>query len=163
MSTLRQAGRPLRSIVFVGWMTALLTASCGGRDEATGNFDAALASRLGADEYGMRSYVMVLLEAGEARTDGQSMSSELMDAHLANIARLADEGKMAVAGPFGAPSPYRGLFLFTTDNLDSAQAWMNSDPAIRAGFLKGSFHPWYGSAALMEIPELHKRIEQTAP
>lgn len=146
-----------------GFLSLALLASCGHPNPDASAFDADLASRLGADEYGMRSYVMVLLEAGEARTEGQSMTPELMDAHLANIARLADEGKMVLAGPFGAPSPYRGLFLFNTESLDSAQAWMNSDPAIEAGMLKGSFHPWYGSAALVEIPELHKRIEQTAP
>lgn len=150
-------------LVFCGWMAALLLGSCAtGESDPTG-FDADLASRLGADAYGMRTYVMVLLEAGEARAEDRSMTQELMDGHLANIARLADEGKMVLAGPFGSPSPYRGLFLFATDNLDTAQTWMNSDPAVQAGMLRGSFHPWYGSAALMETAHIHKRIEQTAP
>lgn len=137
--------------------------SCATNESDLTGFDADLASRLGADAYGMRSYVMVLLEAGEARAEDQSMTQELMDGHLANIARLADEGKMVVAGPFGSPSPYRGFFLFATDNLDTAQTWMNSDPAVQAGMLRGSFHPWYGSAALLETALIHKRIEQTAP
>lgn len=146
-----------------GWMLGGVLFSCSSAPADTAVYDLQLANRLGADEYGMRSYVMVLLESGDAGGEGQPMTRELMEGHLANISRLAEEGKMVVAGPFGAPSPYRGIFLFNTDNLDSAKSWMDSDPAIQAGLLKGSLHPWYGSAALIETAAIHKRIEKTAP
>lgn len=150
-------------VCFLGWMLSGGLFSCSPSPSDVSGYDAELASRLGADEYGMRSYVMVMLESGDADGESQQMTRELMDGHLANISRLAEEGKMVVAGPFGAPSPYRGIFLFNTDNLDSAKSWMDSDPAIQAGILKGSLHPWYGSAALIETAAIHKTIEKTAP
>ncbi|MFV7771016.1 hypothetical protein [Shewanella marisflavi] len=57
------------------------------------DYDAALAERLGADEYGMKLYVMAFLKRGPNR--GQSEEAKrLQRAHLDNIKHLADEGKL---------------------------------------------------------------------
>lgn len=44
-------------------------------DSTTSNpqYDVALASRLGADDYGMKGYVLVLLTTGPSRTDDQEL------------------------------------------------------------------------------------------
>ena len=42
--------------------------------------------------------------------------------------------------------------------FQEARALTETDPAIRAGSLVMELHPWYGSAALREVNELHKQI-----
>ena len=41
-----------------------------------------------------------------------------------------------------------------------AEALTNTDPAIQAGQLMMELHPWYGSAALMMVNEVHAKIEK---
>lgn len=64
-------------------------------------YDAALAQKLGADEYGMKQYVFVILKTGPAKIEDKAKLNELFRGHMANIDRLANEGKLTVAGPFG--------------------------------------------------------------
>jgi uncharacterized protein YciI len=85
-----------------------------------------------------------------------------MAAHLANITRLADEGRLVVAGPFLDDGPLRGIFIFKVATVEEARALTASDPAIQAGHLEMELHPWYGSAALGELPALHKRVQKKA-
>ncbi|MEO6658328.1 MAG: hypothetical protein ABIM73_08645, partial [Arenimonas sp.] len=58
--------------------------------------DAALAKQLGADENGMRQYVLVILKTGKHRVPDGNARDEMFKGHFANIKRLADEGKLAV-------------------------------------------------------------------
>lgn len=38
-----------------------------------------------------------------------------------------------------------------------------SDPAIEAGRLMAEYHPWYASAALMQLGKVHERIARESP
>jgi hypothetical protein len=72
-------------------------------------YDQALAERLGADQRGMRSYVFVILKTGPKADLTREESSKLFAGHMANIKRLAAEGKLVVAGPFQEnPDHYEG-------------------------------------------------------
>jgi uncharacterized protein YciI len=128
-------------------------------------YDPELAKKLGADKYGMRSYVLVILKTGPRDADVKGKDrDDMFAAHLANIRRLASEGKLALAGPFGKnDEAFRGLFIFNTASLDDAKAWVATDPAVKAGVLVPDFVPWYGTAALMQVNELHAKIQQEAP
>jgi len=126
-------------------------------------FDAALATRLKADDYGMRTYVMAFLKAGPSRNRSREAAQQLQAAHRANINRLAGEGKLVLAGPFADDGPLRGIYIFDVPTVAEAEALTNSDPAIKAGQLVMELHPWYGSAALMMVNEVHARIEKTKP
>jgi len=127
-------------------------------------YDAALAQRLGADEMGMRSYVLVILKTGPKRVPDGEARKAMFAGHFANMERLAKDGKLALAGPFSEdPAGWRGLFLMAVDDLEEAKRLTATDPVIVNGEMVAEYHRWYGSAAAMVIPEVHDRIAKTAP
>jgi len=121
-------------------------------------FDAKLAEKTGADKYGMKQYVLAFLKAGPNRDQDSTVAAELQRAHLDNITRLAEEGKLVLAGPFMDDGDIRGIYIFNVKTVDEAKTLTETDPAIKAGRLLMELHPWYGSAALMEINDLHKKL-----
>lgn len=120
--------------------------------------DTLLAKKLNADDYGMKQYVMAFLKAGPERSQSKTEAAELQRAHLDNITRLAEEGKLILAGPFLDGGELRGIYIFNVESIEAAMELTASDPAIKAGRLIMELHPWYGSAALQELPAIHKRI-----
>lgn len=126
-------------------------------------YDAGLAAELGADDYGMRRYVMAFLKSGPNRPQNPEAAAELQRAHMENIVRLANEGVLVMAGPFMGNGEYRGIYIFAVETIEEARAWTETDPAIQAGSLVMELHPWYGSAALMQMSELHARIARVSP
>ena len=131
---------------------------------ATANYDAALASRVGADANGMRHYVLVILKTGPTPMPKGKARDAMFQGHFANIGRLAKDGKLALAGPFGENTDgWRGLFLLAVETVDEARTLTQTDPVIRSGEMIAEYHPWYGSAAAMLLPELHPRVVAPAP
>lgn len=120
--------------------------------ESTDNirFNRQLARELQSDEWGMKMYYFVILATGEAHTEDKEFYSQAFRGHLDNIQKLAEIKNLIVAGPLNRnPENYRGLFIL--DNVFSrkeAESLLETDPAIRHGFLKPYIYEWYGSAAL---------------
>jgi uncharacterized protein YciI len=123
-------------------------------------YDSVLAAKLGADDYGMKKYVMAFLKAGPNQDQDSATAAQLQRAHLDNIFRLADEGKLAVAGPFLDGGELKGVYVFNVATLEEAKALTETDPAIKAGRLVMELHPWYGSAATMMINDWHKKVQK---
>lgn len=127
-------------------------------------FDAALAKRTGADERGMRRYVLVILKTGPTRVPDGEARDAMFAGHMANIQRLSKAGKLALAGPFMQdPAGWRGLYVFAVDDIEEAKALVVTDPVIIQGEMVAEYHPWYGSAATMLLPEWHERLVPPAP
>jgi len=123
-------------------------------------FDPELAKKLGADERGMKMYVLCILKTGpkDAEIKGEERN-KIFAGHFANIGRLADEGKLAVAGPFeDNTKSWRGLYIFNVATIAEAEKLVLLDPAVKAGVFTPDLTPWYATAALMVVPETHKRI-----
>ena len=123
-------------------------------------YDSLLAKQLGADAYGMKQYVIAFLKAGPNRDRDSASAARLQRAHLDNIFRLADEGKLVLAGPFLDKGEIRGIYVFNVTTVEEAAELTSTDPAIQAGSLVMELHPWYGSAGLMQINEISKKIEK---
>jgi uncharacterized protein YciI len=121
-------------------------------------YNKALADSLGADEYGMKMYVLVLLKTGPVAIDDKKTTDSLFAGHMKNIQRLADEGKLSVAGPLQKNDKnYRGIFILNVKTLDEAKALLQTDPTIKAKVLDAELYGWYGSAALpMYLPASEK-------
>ena len=131
-------------------------------DEPIPAYDAQLASKLGADEHGMRQYVLVILKTGPTPMPRGKQRDEMFKGHFANIQRLADQGKLALAGPFDGVDGWRGMFIFAVKDIAEAKLLTATDPVIANGEMIAEYHEYYGSAALMQVNETHKRITRPA-
>lgn len=126
-------------------------------------YDAALAEKVGADERGMRQYVLVVLKTGPTPVTDPEKRKAMFAGHFANMEKLSKEGKLALAGPFAKNEEgWRGLFVFAVKSIEEARALTATDPVIEQGEMVAEFHPWYGSAATMLIPELHPKVTPPA-
>lgn len=161
-----------KSFIFLFCATFFLSVSCAEPDvmesesqvtESANSYDADLAEELGADDYGMRQYVIAFLKEGPNRDQDSTRTADLQRGHLENIRRLADEGKLVLAGPFMDRGELRGLYVFDVRTIEEARALTETDPAIQAGRLEMELRPWYGSAALMEINNIHSKISKPIP
>lgn len=123
--------------------------------EKSSPYDSIKAAKAGADDYGMRPYVMAFLKRGPNRDLPKTQADSLQMAHMANIGRMAEEGKLILAGPFMGDGDLRGIYIFKVETVEEAEALTLTDPAIQAGSLVMELQPWYGSAALVELNELH--------
>jgi uncharacterized protein YciI len=67
------------------------------------------------------------------KTDKKELPKEevdkLMEGHMANINRLAQENKLVAAGPFDGGG---GLFVFKSNSVDQVREWIGTDPAVKA-------------------------------
>jgi uncharacterized protein YciI len=126
-------------------------------------FDAALAQKLGADKMGMKKYVMAFLKRGPNRPTDPAEAKKLQAGHMANIGRMAKEGKLILAGPFLDNGELRGIYIFNVESVAEAEALTKTDPAIQAGSLVMELHPWYGSAAVQEVNAIHEKIAKQNP
>lgn len=141
-------------------MIAFLTTTATAQKEI---YDSVLAKKYGADERGMRMYVFVILKTGTAKNVSKAVSDSLFAGHMKNIGRLANDGKLVLAGPFGKnDQTYRGLYIFNVSSIDDAKELVASDPAVAGKLLEAAYYQWYGSAAVMAIPDLHKKIQKSA-
>ena len=120
--------------------------------------DTALATELGADDYGMKQYVLAYLKRGPNRDMTPEEAAKLQMAHLKNIDRMAEEGTLVLAGPFLDDGDIRGIYIFNVKTIEEAKKLTETDPAIKAGSLVMELHPWYGSAGLMKVNEIHEKL-----
>ena len=123
-------------------------------------YDEAAAREFGADEYGMKKYVMAFLKRGPNRPTDKKKAEALQVAHLKNIERMAAEGKLVLAGPFLDDGELRGIYVFAVASVAEAEALTRSDPAIQAGSLVMELKEWYGAAALLAVNAIHARLEK---
>ena len=129
-------------------------------ESAGPKFDAALAAQVGADEHGMRQYVLVVLKTGPNRMPDGPQRDAMFQGHFANIQRLADEGKLALAGPFDGVDGWRGMFIFAVSDIEEARKLVATDPVVASGEMVPELHKYFGSAALMLVNDAHKRVQK---
>jgi myo-inositol-1(or 4)-monophosphatase len=99
-------------------------------------------------EFEMRTYVLCLLYRGPTPAADPEVSKELFRGHMANIARLHEEGTLILAGPMMDKTDLRGIFLLDLDSVEEARKLCESDPAIQAGSLRVEIHPWYSAKGI---------------
>lgn len=67
------------------------------------------------------------------KTDAAKLEKEesdrIMSGHMANIEKMAKEGKLLAAGPFEGGG---GIFIFKTGSAEEVAEWIKPDPGIQA-------------------------------
>jgi len=91
----------------------------------------------------IRKYWFVLLKTGPVTNQDSATKAQLQKGHLENIERLYKEGKIKVAGPFGEPGEWRGIFIFDAESKEEVIKLLSTDPAIAAGRLAYEVKAWY--------------------
>ena len=99
----------------------------------------------GLDSYAIKQYYFVMLTTGPRSNDitDTAVINKLQDDHLVNIGRLAKEGKILVAGPFGDDGNWQGIFIFDCETKEEVVQLLATDPMIKAGRLSYELHPWW--------------------
>jgi uncharacterized protein len=107
---------------------------------------AAILPAAGPEDYEMTTYQVAFLRKGPAWTPGDTPELQaLQKAHLANIRKMAETGKLLIAGPFSDGGDLRGMFVFRVETLEEARALAEQDPAVKAGRLVLEWHPWFAA------------------
>ncbi|GAB3512887.1 hypothetical protein GCM10027442_25030 [Emticicia fontis] len=124
-------------------------------------FRQALADSLGADEYGMKMYSLVILKTGTNTTTDKAVLDSLFRGHMTNMGRMESAGKLVVAGPLSKNDKnYRGIFILNAKTPEETKALLETDPAIKAKVLEAEIYPWYGSAALPLYMKHHDEVKK---
>lgn len=91
----------------------------------------------------IRKYWFVMLLKGENRTHDSTTAANIQKAHLDNINRLYNEGKIKVAGPFGDRGNWLGIFIFDCETKEEVESLLKTDAAVSSGRLAYDIRPWY--------------------
>ncbi|MFD2567582.1 YciI family protein [Pseudotenacibaculum haliotis] len=123
------------------------------------NYDADLAKKVGADDYGMKSYIFVILKTGTNTSQDKDLKNKAFSGHMDNINRLVKNKKMIVAGPMQKnDKTYRGIFILDVPTIEEAKKLLQTDPAIKEKYLAPELYVWYGSAALATYLESADKV-----
>jgi uncharacterized protein YciI len=71
---------------------------------------------------------------------GRSVSEQALDAHRAYMEELYERDELLMGGPLLDNAG--GLIILRVPDQQVAEHIMAHDPAVRAGIVKGSVHPW---------------------
>lgn len=127
-------------------------------------YDSTLARRLGADDYGLKQYTLVILKTGSAQVEEKAVRDSLFAGHFANMNTMVAQKKLIVAGPIAKnEKQYRGIFILDAATPEEAAALLKGDLAITAKLLEPEFFPWFGSAALPEYLPAADKVWKRKP
>ena len=123
-------------------------------------YDSLLAKKYGADDYGMKQFIMAFFFFFKNIITDKAEEDRPQSEHMKNINKMAEDGKLVIAGPFMDNQSLKGIYIFDVRTLEEARELTSTDPAVKAGVLEMELHPWYGSAALLEINNIHNKIQK---
>jgi uncharacterized protein YciI len=99
-------------------------------------------------------YYVYLLKKGPLWSPDETAEVDaLQEAHLNNLRRLGEEGKLVVNGPlldsFQLSGEIRGFGVLKAESLTQAQEWISSDPMVKVGRLVVEVHVWMISKGIL--------------
>lgn len=104
-------------------------------------------------EFEMTTYFVGFLYRGPKWTpEVTPETTRIQEAHMANIRRMGESGKLLVAGPFGDDGALRGMYVFRVGTKEEAEKLVQSDPAVQAGRLRFELHPWFAAKNIVVTP-----------
>ncbi len=110
---------------------------------ATFGFAKAQQATPKVEEPQMKQYFFVMLKRGPNRTQDEATVKQLQEGHMAHLNKMAEMGKLNIAGPFGDDGDWRGILIFKTETLEEAENLVKQDPMVKIGRLAYEIHPWW--------------------
>lgn len=101
-------------------------------------------------------HYLVILRRGPSWTPEVTPAVErIQSEHMAHLNRMAESGKMVIAGPFGEQQDptFRGMCLYKTETMEEARKLAEEDPAVKAGRLKVEIMAWYTEKGYLAFPK----------
>jgi uncharacterized protein YciI len=111
---------------------------------------------------GERDYVFVFIKTGPATGLSPEAQREAFAGHFSNMQRLAEEGELLIAGPFGNPKSdpgHRGLFVIDETTIEGGMAHAETDPTTKAGVFVLEGHLFTTDEPLVDLLRLEKEDE----
>jgi uncharacterized protein YciI len=105
-------------------------------------------------------YILVFLNK-KAPSDQtpKEVVDKLMEGHMANIDRLAKEGKLVAAGPFEGGG---GIFIFRSARTGEVKEWIQTDPAVKANRWDVEVLPYFPrQGSVCNAPEPYEMVTYT--
>ena len=91
----------------------------------------------------MKRFWLVHLLKGPNRNQDSASRVKIQAAHIANIVRLAKEGKIIMAGPIGVEGELQGIFLMNCNDSTEVESFVKTDTAVITGRLIMKYYPWW--------------------
>jgi uncharacterized protein len=134
------------------FIIAGMIASCNTQPDITISTADTSATAKDTAKYGeMKKYWLVLLYKGNNRTHDSATAARIQEKHIANIDRLASEGKVIMAGPMGYDKDIRGIFIMDCKDSMEAVSLVQTDTAVITGRLRFEVHPWWTAKGKYEF------------
>jgi len=124
---------------------------------------AAGQSQQPAPERQDRSYIFSYLVLDHPEKLSSEEMNTAMQGHFSNMGVMAEAGDLLIAGPLAEPRidpSYRGIFVFSTDDIESGKALFATDPGVKAGVFKPELYVITCDEPLGELTRLEKEYEQ---
>lgn len=99
----------------------------------------------GDTTYTMKKYFISFLKKGPNRDRPEEEAAAIQTAHLEHMARLAEDKKICIAGPFGDDTDLRGIVIYSAKTIEEAREYAETDPAVKKGVLIAELHPWWAA------------------
>jgi uncharacterized protein YciI len=92
----------------------------------------------------MVQFQMALLKRGPKwETTPSADRNKILQQHLGNVLSMLDSGKAVIAGPMRDDTDLAGIFILRAPSSAEAKAWVDADPAVKAGLFLPEMHPWW--------------------
>jgi uncharacterized protein YciI len=97
-------------------------------------------------------YFGVLVKGPSWSAEPSPEHAKIQEGHMAHITAMWKAGKLVLAGPLTDESDWRGVLIYRTKTLEEAQRLANDDPAVQAGRLVVTMHPWMVQRGILPDP-----------
>jgi uncharacterized protein YciI len=94
-------------------------------------------------EFLMQEYYMVQLLSGDNDSIPKVERDRLQKEHLKHLSRMYDEGYASLIGPMNNGNEWRGIVVYNTKNITTADSLARLDPFVKSGALKVKTTGWW--------------------
>lgn len=101
----------------------------------------------------MTTYYFGILVRGEKWTPAKTPeTAKIQEGHMGHLEAMWKAGKLVLAGPLTDDGEWRGILIYRTKTIEEAQKLADDDPAVKAGRLKVTMHPWLIQRGILPDP-----------